>query len=490
MNGGYRGLLILLAGVSIWLSVSTSVKAQQGRVVQTSFEINRTTQPEDFNIIPFQDKRLALLYRNESGLWKIRFFDRQLKEQRILELPFVGSSFVFENHYQLPTHTLLFFSAKGKKAQLIEVSINHKDYGLSHRGYALPRRAIILDLFHNNNGIFVYYRQKKKEGILFVDRNGKSKEIITAASDIALVFKPFIGENFSYHALSRIKSKKSIRYSMIKLDNNGQIIEEVTPKLPDDFYATRGYLMQTQSGSIICFGSWSSSVYTAMETGVFSFIPAGGEEAGLRLFPFNEFKHSLIVPSQIRKIEKARRRGRKPEISHMLLPHFTMPAKGDTFYFASEVYYPQYSYEQRYNPNTRMFETYQVFEGYLFTHAIACAFDHTGKLLWDNNIENNQVLTYTLRPITRLHPDGENLVLMYPFEENLVYKVINGYETIEKRESMDITSGTTPGRSESTWFSSLDYWYDDTFVVSGIRRIRETGKSRSWEFFIRKMAYR
>jgi hypothetical protein len=476
-------------GLIMLLAFTQGLYAQSGKVIKASIEVNRSSQAEDFILIPSSPNNLILIYLNDDNHWRARSYDAMLNEKWITDLPFLSQYALYSGYYKQDSTTTIYFSTRGRNASLIQIQIGSSSSGISHSSVLLGSKTDVLTVFPDINGCYVYCRKKKKQGILHIDKRGSLKEVVPLSADVFLNFSPLIGKNGSHHAYTRIRSAKNRKYTMIQCSADAEISKEQSLDFEKGLFITKAYLEENEEGQIVCLGTYSNTHYSAMESGVFSLLLSSAEMTAPGIYPFSKFRNALVVPSQIKRIERARRRGKNPEIAHMLLPHDRITKIQDNYIFLSEVYSPQYTYEQRYNPSTRMFETYQVFEGYLYTHAIVCAFNGQGTLRWDNNIENNQVVSYSLRPISRIFADGDDLVLMYPADDNLAYKVINEYEVVERKEMMSILADKTSGVLEQTLFSTLDHWYEQNFLRYGIQRTREQGKSRKFEFFIRKIAY-
>ena len=105
------------------------------------------------------------------------------------------------------------------------------------------------------------------------------------------------------------------------------------------------------------------------------------------------------------------------------MKHFN-PKYGSGGYFGSFAYYPG-------GGNL-------AFEGYKYTHAVIIAFDPTGKLLYDNSFEINDVLTTQLDQLVNINVQDEKIILLYTYENVIRSKIIQGDEVLEGKSFNEI----------------------------------------------------
>ena len=121
-------------------------------------------------------------------------------------------------------------------------------------------------------------------------------------------------------------------------------------------------------------------------------------------------------------------------------------------------------------------------------------FDETGKLLWDNSFEINDVKTYSLEQFVKLKVLPDRLALMYLFENDIRTKIIKdeavlegkSVDPIETFNDMEVVKGD---RNDT---NKLEYWYGGYLYAYGIQDIAtptSSGQSRRRVFFINKVHY-
>ena len=88
------------------------------------------------------------------------------------------------------------------------------------------------------------------------------------------------------------------------------------------------------------------------------------------------------------------------------------------FALVTEVYYPEYNYNNSYASSFGYYYGYggyptTTFVGYHFTHSYITTFDKDGNLLWDNLFPFNNVITNALYTKTSVYMDKEDLGYIY-----------------------------------------------------------------------------
>jgi hypothetical protein len=133
-----------------------------------------------------------------------------------------------------------------------------------------------------------------------------------------------------------------------------------------------------------------------------------------------------------------------------------------------------------------------IFDGYQYTHAIVLGFDTTGKLLWDNSFEINDVRTFNLQQFVKMDVQEDKIALLYLFDDKIRSKIIQDNEVLEGKSYNQLLLKFDNSYSfEDISFNKLDYWYEDNFLAYGTQNIpasRAGGRGRQL-FFINKLRY-
>src|SRR5690606_10455418 len=140
------------------------------------------------------------------------------------------------------------------------------------------------------------------------------------------------------------------------------------------------------------------------------------------------------------RIERRKIKGKKIKFNYRFLVHEVIEHNGQ-YIMLGEAFYPQYKsvsssgYAGFFRPYNNFGNSYmrgdQIFDGYRYTHAVVIGFDKDGKLLWDNSFEINDVKTFTLEQFVRLEVQGDRIVLLYLFDNQIRTKIIQNNTVIE-----------------------------------------------------------
>jgi hypothetical protein len=183
------------------------------------------------------------------------------------------------------------------------------------------------------------------------------------------------------------------------------------------------------------------------------------------------------------RIEKRRLKGKKKQFSFRLLVHEFIPYQNQ-FVLLGEAFYPRYTnIDRRYGgnyflvpgagPNASMD---RIFDGYRYTHATILGFSASGKLLWDNTFEINDVKTFQQEQFVKLKPQRDQLTLLYLFNNQIRSKVIDKNRVIEGKNMEPIKTLFAGDREEegAASFNKLEYWYGEYLFAYGTQTLINT----------------
>lgn len=168
---------------------------------------------------------------------------------------------------------------------------------------------------------------------------------------------------------------------------------------------------------------------------------------------------------------------------------------GNQFSFITEVFYPEYDYTYTgYNDYYGGYTSVpqQTFAGYRFVNAYVTTFDKNGKLLWDNYLPLNSIITQQLYKRVCVHYIGEDALIYYPKANRIFYTMVNGNEVIEKSNYFSIETSRSQDLVDYNIDTQLEHWYKDYYLVSGYQYIVNKGKgakAKRFVFFLNKIRY-
>ena len=222
---------------------------------------------------------------------------------------------------------------------------------------------------------------------------------------------------------------------------------------------------------------------------------------------FDNFFNYMKAKRQKRvadRISRKKVKGKKTKFNYRLVVHEILEDNG-TYIMLGEAFYPKYSnsstfYSSDYTSAMRGRGNDYVpmnFAGYRYTHAVVIGFDRTGKLLWDNSFQIEDVTSYSLKQFVHADVTENGVVLLYLYDDEIRSKIIEGSDVIEGKSFSELKLSFTDDVVTSTSASSiggLEKWYGDQFIAYGVQKIKNMKdsdvKMNRRVFYINKIEYK
>lgn len=205
----------------------------------------------------------------------------------------------------------------------------------------------------------------------------------------------------------------------------------------------------------------------------------------INYYPFTEFRQffSYLKPKRreqvVSRIERRKLAGKSTRRFYKFLTHVVFPYQ-DQFYLLGECYStrfssipPSASPVAYGNTNFGSNAQYRFFDGYRYSHAVLAGFNTSGEILWDNQMEINDIKTFTLKQYVQPDYIGDTIRLAYLFDNKIRVKKISPSEVVAPKTAYPVTPnikssltdrGDQPGEK-------LIPWFNDYYLVQGIREI-------------------
>lgn len=250
---------------------------------------------------------------------------------------------------------------------------------------------------------------------------------------------------------------------------------------------------------------------TPVSDGYFTAKVTNGIAGNINYYNFNDFSNTykyITDGSALRSKGKPDRKQNKQNESDIqsasddksrsmnlrLISHDVLIQNGKII-LVSEAYSPEYhtNTQMSYDYYGRAFPTsYQVFDGFRYSHAFVAAFDSAGNMAWNNGIEMRDILSKYLNQKLNCLFDGDETVLYYNANNKIAFKTINGNTTVENiaYTSLALKRGTDQPIDE--YLGTIEFWYDDYFLATGYQTIRNNHlqSNKRNVFYISKLAFR
>ncbi len=269
-----------------------------------------------------------------------------------------------------------------------------------------------------------------------------------------------------------------------------------------------GHSVKLESGEQIVAGVYGRYSYDDISRGIFV---AGINPEGEYAVDYYNFAHlknffSYMKAKKLKRvkerIERKTIRGKKIKFNYRFIIHDIIPYKNQ-YIMTGEAFYPHYVYPNQYlrGASTRVYynsyysspyRSDMILDGYQYTHAVVIGFDKTGKIIWDNSFEINDVKTMELQKFVKVRPEKDRILMMYLFSNTLRTKIIHDSEVLEgkSQDAMKIDFNDALINQKSTESEHLDYWYGDYFYAFGVQRIQMKYGATKRILFINKISYK
>jgi len=177
-----------------------------------------------------------------------------------------------------------------------------------------------------------------------------------------------------------------------------------------------------------------------------------------------------------------------------LIMHDILIANGQVI-ITSEAYSPEYhtNTQMSYDYYGRAFPTsYQVFDGFRYSHAFVAGFDSSGNMKWNNGMEMRDIITKYLNRKLNILFDNDETVLFYNANNKVAFKTIKGNTIVENTTYTTLAPKRSNDQPFDEYLGTIEYWYDDYFIATGYQTIRNNylESNKRNVFYISKMAFR
>lgn len=476
-----------------------------------------------YELIPCGEQGVMIFYESireideQSKAWVFIFYDRLLQPVWSLEIP-VYRDLKFQDHYLQDKNVFLAFQ-KTEKArrdeynfQILEIDIANGDF--KGKTMFVPDNATLVSFKVWGDRFVAGMNYDKDEAILLIrDLNTDAEASVqftdkpTFIEDVRI--DPASGEITT--ALTLYTSRRESELYVNTYDDEAALLSSVriAPPYPTQklMNAQVNFMPDNELYVLGSFNNLNGTFSRAEEDeagedseGFYIAKIAQGEQEFIRFHKLLDFRNitdilnneELIAVNKL--IEKEKRKGKEQNLYYDFLIH-DLKIHDDRFIMLAEAYYPKYqqvstiSYDIYGQP---MPYYYNVFEGYRYFNAFLVSFDLEGNILWTNGIKIWDVLSKRLLKRTSCYIDGDNVVVFYNYDGNIVSKVIDRYQELGSVESVKLATKKTGDVQIEASLGMISHWYGNFFLAWGYQTLRNNqvgGGSKRRVFYINKLAF-
>ncbi len=484
-------------------------------------EIETTFSEENpFKVINLGAKGIVVLCKMNEYLdrktqnWSFTYYDENLQRIWVKKIP-LNEDYIYQRFcYSNDTLYILLLTSNKKSIEdnLKFLKFDLKKGNLNAITGSVIEKPSLTALEIKNNKAFFTIENKSNVNLYFFDLlNGFKKEIQLENKDDSYVESMALDTiNFKLHVVSKlIVSKKENKFTLRTFSFEGIKLSELDLTSFDNTKKLiTANLSFTPEMNLIITGSYNFTDEKPVYYTEVNILEAAGTyftkinnniQEQPKYMSFLEYNNinKYLSKKEIAKfnnIQEDKKNNKEISLNYLLLEHDVVHLNNKILHIA-EAFYPEYrtvssmsyDYYGRMVPTTRT-----VFEGYRFTNAFITCYDYNGKVLWNQLFDIWNIMTKDLHEKVSVMPIENNYVFSYNNDGELAYKVINDTATLSEIETAKIELPYSNDKVIDNTKSSIDYWYGNYYLASGIQIIKNNSlanKSKRTVFYLNKIAF-
>jgi hypothetical protein len=509
--------------MSISLKLGYSQKLDAVRL-----EVPSDIDIEQFHVETLSNQGMLIFYESKEinkenkRKWYFGLFDTDLKQ---VWLKFVPLSDKVEFISSKRKDGNVYFLFKNINRERFEygfydiVTYNIKKQTFSRISGSIPLKSEIAGFDIIGNTACIALNLKKHEtDLVFINLNNGDVEPVHIDEGVQGYIESLyadIKNNIFYVAIKQNSDRRYITDHLHTYSSKGKKLSEMKIQGTEALKYFREFVFVPQMNkNLLIFGTYDiitgrtlsfkdiEEDNEAKSAGMFFLKIKDGKQESLVYHDFMGFDNimSAIGPDNISTVkmpsDSLQKKHGKQLVSTTF--HLNDPKVFETshsnYLFSVEAYKPYYRTETRmdYDFYGRPYPyTYNVFSGYKFYDVIIASISQEGKLLWNNDFEIDDILTYSTRRNSVVFGDENYTTIAYVNNGYVVTQTIEGPIDVD-RSKMKIGTDLPQDRISQDENNHIIKWYNDYFLIYGYQKIKNRtlgNQATRTVFFANKIAY-
>ena len=491
-------------------------------------EVPADINVEQFHVEPIGDNGMLIFYesrevnKEKKRKWYFGLFDTNLKQAWLKFVP------LYDKMEYITSKKIkgnIYFLFKNINTERFEygyyeiVTYNYKNKSFSQVSGSIPLKAEVAGFEVINNIACVALNLKKYQtdmvfiniitgDVVPIHINEGVEGYIEAlyANDASSTFFVAVKQNRDRRYITDYLysySKSGEKVSEFKIDNNESIKYfrdfVFVPRNANEFLVFGTYDILT--GRTLSFKDITEEK-EAKNAGMFFMKIVNGKQESLLFYDFMRF-NNVMNSVQLNDISTVKFTDSVQATSNVqaVMASFSLTdpnvfkTESDVYIFSAEAYRPYYRTETRmdYDFYGRPYPyTYNIFSGYEFYDVIVAGISPNGNLLWNNDFEINDVLTYSTQRNSAIFEDDNYITMAYVNNGDVISQTIEGPVDID-RSKMKIGTNFPQDKVSQDENNRIVRWYDDYFLIYGYQKLKNRTlgeQSVRVVFYANKITYR
>ncbi|WP_247235123.1 hypothetical protein [Telluribacter sp. SYSU D00476] len=466
---------------------------------------------EAYQTIPLGEKGVLLVSKPTRSTYNVQKFDVNLDRVWSIDGTIEANLDLVSSTYDGQAAFLLFSRFRSNIYQIVKVNIGP--------GFVETFTINTLDRFQITdfktlgNSVFMAGMVKEEPILIHTNLLNLQTKVLPSAIRGSNAIQSI--EIDTTHRLVNVsfavKKGKQIKIVARSYDERGQLDSQVMVDPKDEYSLLNGRLQVLNDSVKLLIGTYGyrnmQTTNNAASQGLFISKIVDDEVKYTQYHSFTDFDNFFNFMNE-RQQEKMERRIRKKKesggdlkLNYRLLVH-DIVQKDNQYILVSEVFYPEYRTQNPgmygmssfwgnpmmygspfgyglYNPwlwnpmyGPRGTYSNQVFNGFVYTHAIVAGISKDGNLMWDNSINFDGVKSMELREKINLQvtPNGRTQ-LVYSHDGAIRSKIIKGESVVDGDRQVALATSMEGDKVRKTSTDDINHWYGNYYLAWGEQRI-------------------
>lgn len=489
---------------------------------------------ELFHTIPLGPKGVLLVSQIAKNSFNLAKFSADLERDWSVNgnvednLEFVRSSFDGESVY------LLFSRARTDFYQVVKVSVGPgfvETFFLS-----AVERFQITDFQTVNYSVFMAGTVRDEPLLLYTNLATKKSKILPGVTQANTVIQSV--ELDTTHQVMNViyaaRKGREVKLIAKTFDQDGQPVGQVLVEPEPDYSLLNGRLFMMNDSTKLLIGTYGfrnmQASGNSSSQGLFLSKVVYDQVEFTQYHSFTNFQNFFNFMSERerermqRRIERKKEDGSDVKLNYRVLVHDIIPQNGN-YLVSGEVFYPEYRNNNMgmgpwgmnsfwgggmggfnnfgfspfglYNPyffnpffgGNRFNNNGQVFNGFVYTHAIVAGFTPKGELIWDNSLPFDNVRSMELKEKMKVKLNADNTVAMFYSNKGAIKaQVFDQNKVVANLNPIAIATEESGEKIRQTSTDEVVFWYDNYYLAYGYQKIAGSEGRRN-VFYLNKIAF-
>lgn len=474
-------------------------------------ELPMPANSESYHTVPMGEKGVLLISQSSRNSYNVQRFDTNLERLWSIDGTIESNLEYITANYDGTSVFMLFSKYRSPLYQIVKVNVGP--------GFVETFNINTIDRFQITDfktlgySLFMAGTIRDEPILIHTDLASSQTKILPSAIKGSNAIQSIeIDPKYRLVNVSfAVRKGKQIRIMARSYDETGQLFSEVMVEPEDEYSLLNGRMQFLNDSTRLMIGTYGyrnmqNSTNTASQ-GMFISKIVYDEVKFTQYHSFTDFANFFSFMND-RQQEKMERRIRKKKemggdlkLNYRLLVHDIIP-RDNQYVMVSEVFYPEYRSNNNnlmgmnsfygnpfmfgspfgaglYNPylwnplyGSRGGFNQQIFDGFVYTHAIVAGFDTNGKLIWDNSINFESVKSMELKEKINVQIGDNGLTqLVYSQDGTIQSKVIKENNVIDGNRKVELPTGMEGDKVRKTTTDDVEYWYGNNYLAWGAQRI-------------------